>query len=67
MVDEPPATAVYNPGVVWPRVSTVAIPVLLLLQVQEPVKSCRVPSLENARAYSWMLCPTTASKLEMGL
>jgi len=45
MVDEPPATAVYNPGVVWPRVSTVATAVLVLVQVQELAKSFGVPSL----------------------
>jgi len=45
MVDEPTATPFSRPGLACPVVSTVEIVKLLLLQLEELVKSCRVPSL----------------------
>ena len=45
MVDEPTATPFSSPGLACPVVSTVEIVKLLLLQLEELVKSCRVPSL----------------------
>jgi hypothetical protein len=45
MVDEPTPTPLRSPGFACPVVSTVEIVKLLLLQLEELVKSCRVPSL----------------------